>query len=426
MPPVLRPAAARRTDLDLLRVAVCFSVILAHALLIFAAEPRYHVKSATPWLPASIGYEFMRIATLAIFFALAGWSAVASLRRRAWGRYVRDRLWRVLLPLVAGVVLLGPVIKWIELGQGRDLRINGFRLVDPPTIGFLEFLPRYLSRLQLVTWSHLWFLAYLFLISLVLLPLLLRLARRPPSAAVPGRVLAFVPAALLGLYLAASRGYWPFLPNLLQDWANLGYFALCFAAGAGFAAWPGYEARLRAEAPWLALLAGLGFGIVIAAGEFDARAFRGRALRLGLHRRRPRLCRAAPAGAQPVAGLAGGGDHAGLCAAPYPGAGARRAAAAARLAGMADRAGGDRRGDGAVAGRLPAAGAALALAAPAGGHGRPAAGRGRAGLTSGVHHPGAASPAQRKGRISATARSKSPLSQAPPDIASSRPVRSRV
>ena len=39
---------------------------------------------------------------------------------------------------------------------------------------------------------------------------------------------------------------------------------------------------------------------------------------------------------------------------------------------------------------------------------------------------GAASPAQRNGTISATARSKSPLSQAPPDMASSRPVRSSV
>lgn len=258
---------ARRTDLDLLRVIVCFSVILAHALLIFAAEPHYHVKSATPWAPASVTYEFMRIATLAIFFVLAGWSAVASLRRRPWGRYVRDRVARVLLPLCAGVVLLGPVIKWIELNQGRDLRIGGFRLVAPPDYGFLEFLPRYLGRVNMLTWSHLWFLAYLFLISLALLPLLVRLARQPPREAVPGRALAYAPAPLLAGYMVATQGYWPFLPNLAQDWANLGYFALCFALGAGLAAWPGYEARLRAEGPWLALLALAGLAVVVLAGE---------------------------------------------------------------------------------------------------------------------------------------------------------------
>ncbi|RYI98821.1 MAG: hypothetical protein EON47_18510, partial [Acetobacteraceae bacterium] len=192
--------AGRRTDLDLLRVVVCGVVILAHALLIYAEEPRYHVKSAVPWAVATFGYEAMRIATLAIFFVLAGWSSVGSLRRRTAGRFLRDRFWRVLLPLVAGVLLLGPVIKWIELGQGRDLRVNGFRLVAPPDFGFLEFLPRYLGRLQLLTWSHLWFLAYLLVISVVLLPLQQRLARRLPSARVPGRAMAFLPAAVLGLY----------------------------------------------------------------------------------------------------------------------------------------------------------------------------------------------------------------------------------
>ena len=87
---------ARRTDLDLLRILVCGAVILAHALLIFAAEPRYHVKSAVPWPVATVAYEALRIGTLAIFFTLAGWSAVASLRRRTAGRYVQDRLARVL------------------------------------------------------------------------------------------------------------------------------------------------------------------------------------------------------------------------------------------------------------------------------------------------------------------------------------------
>ncbi|MCO6417032.1 acyltransferase [Siccirubricoccus sp. KC 17139] len=262
-----RPAATRRTDLDLLRIIVCGGVILAHALLIFAAEPRYHVKSAAPWLPATIFYEAFRISTLAIFFVLAGWSAVASLRRRPWQRYLRDRAERVLLPLVAGVVLLGPVIKWIELGQGRDLRINGFRLVTPPDYGFVEFLSRYFGRVQLLTWSHLWFLAYLFVISLALLPVLLRLARVPRREWMPGRVLAFLPAAGFALLILTTGAYWPFLPNLTQDWGNLLYFTACFLAGGVFAAWPGWEARLRAEAPWLLAMALAGLAIVLLAGE---------------------------------------------------------------------------------------------------------------------------------------------------------------
>jgi glucan biosynthesis protein C len=263
-------SAARRTDLDLLRILVCGTVILAHALLIFAEEPRYHVKSAVPWAVATVAYEAIRIATLAIVFALAGWSAVVSLRRRPAGRYLRDRLARVLLPLAAGILLLGPVIKWIELGQGRDLRIGGFRLVAPPEYGFLDFLPRYLTRLNLMTWSHLWFLAYLFLISLALLPLLRWLARRPLAEAVPGRALGYAPAALLAVLVAGSGGYWPFLPNLAQDWANLLYFAACFGLGGVLAAWPGLEARLRAEAPGLLALGLGGLALVVWCGPSAA------------------------------------------------------------------------------------------------------------------------------------------------------------
>ena len=164
--------STRRTDLDLLRIIVCAGVILGHALLIYAAEPRYHLKAPTEWVPATVLYEAIRITSLPIFFCLAGWSAVGSLRRRDARRYVKDRLLRVLLPLFAGVLLLGPIIKWIELQQGRDLRLGGFRLVPPPEYSFVEFLGRYLTRVDTMTWSHLWFLAYLFVISLILLPAL--------------------------------------------------------------------------------------------------------------------------------------------------------------------------------------------------------------------------------------------------------------
>ena len=256
----------RRTDLDVLRVVICAAVILAHALLIFADEPRYHVKSGVAWPVATVLYEALRIGTLCTFFALAGWSAVASMRRRSVGRYLRDRAVRILVPLAAGIVLLGPVIKFIELGQGRDLRMAGFREVPPLELEFLAFVPRYFGRLNLVTWSHLWFLAYLFIISVALVPLVLHLARRVPAAAVPGRGMALVPGVVLAAVIVGAGAYWPFLPNLVQDGPNLLMFATCFAIGAVLAAWPGLEARLRAGAPWRLLLALGGLAGVRASG----------------------------------------------------------------------------------------------------------------------------------------------------------------
>ncbi|MDE2517629.1 MAG: acyltransferase family protein [Rhodospirillales bacterium] len=263
-PNAARPA--RRTDLDLIRIAVCAAVILAHALLIFAAEKRYHLKSAAPWLPASIGYEFLRISTMAIFFTLAGWAAIASLRRRDARHFLRERVTRVLLPLVAGILLLGPIIKYIELRHGRDLTLTGFHLVAPLRVSFLTFLPRYYTRLNLLTWSHLWFLAYLFLISLILLPVLTRLARLPARPDAVAGWLAYAPVVPIAVLLAGFHGYWPFLPDLLTDWTNFGYFALCFLLGAAMATRPGFEDAVRRHAPGLALLGALGFAGVIAWG----------------------------------------------------------------------------------------------------------------------------------------------------------------
>jgi len=253
------PISRRRTDLDLLRVVACIGIVLAHALLIYAAEPRYHVKSAAPWAPATILYEIFRVAILPLFFTLAGWSAVGALRRRTPGRFLRERVLRVLLPLFAGILLLGPVIKWIELQQGRDLRLGGFRLVTPPDYGFVAFLGRYLTRIDTMTWSHLWFLAYLFIISVVTLPALRRLAGRAPVAEVPGRLAVYLPAVGFAVLIAGTGGYWPFLPNLAQDWANMLWFIACFGLGAMLAAWPGYETRLRAEAWGLLALGLVGF-----------------------------------------------------------------------------------------------------------------------------------------------------------------------
>ncbi|MBR0665693.1 acyltransferase family protein [Roseomonas hellenica] len=253
------PEVPRRADLDLLRVLLCGAVLLIHALMVHAEDPRYHVKAPESWWPATLLSHGLRVGALAGFFALAGWGSVGALRRRRAGRFLGNRAARLFVPLAAGLLILGPVIKYIELGQGRDLRLAGFRLVEPLAMPFGDFLPRYLTRLSLLTWSHLWFLAYLLLLTVLLLPMLAALARRAPLQRVPSRAAIWLPGLGLGFWLAVSGGYWPALHNLVQDWANLGHFALCFLAGAVLASWPGLEARLRAEAWTLAglFLAGL-------------------------------------------------------------------------------------------------------------------------------------------------------------------------
>jgi len=273
---VSRPVetSPRRTDVALLRIALCAAIILLHALSIFSAEPIYHLKSALPSTAASVLAEFLRITAVPLFFVLAGWSAMASLRARSPGDFVRERVSRLLVPLCVGSALFGSAIKYIELSHGRDIGFHGFRLAHPLHSGFFAFFPHNLMRINQMTWSHLWFLAYLFLISMLLLPLAMRLARTIPRIDVPAAPVVYVPALVMAALLAVFNGYWPYLPNLYTDWTNFAYFALCFALGVGLAAWPGFEARLHAETPRLVLLTLVAYAGVVLCGQTMA----GRAL----------------------------------------------------------------------------------------------------------------------------------------------------
>ena len=265
----------RRTDIDVLRIVLCVSIILVHALAIFSTEPHYHLKSFEPSKAATVLFDFIRAAAISSWFVLAGWSAVVSLRARSPGRFAKERVTRLLVPLVFGIAIFGSIIKYIELYDGRDMGFHGLReaewlqgimQLDRP-VGYFDFFPRNLMRLPLMTWSHLWFLAYLFMISIMLLPLLVRLARRRPSPAVPSAFWIYLPVLPMAALLATFNGYWPYFPNLIMDWTNFFYFALCLAIGAGIAAWPGFETGLRAEAPRLLGLLLLGLAGLILCGE---------------------------------------------------------------------------------------------------------------------------------------------------------------
>jgi fucose 4-O-acetylase-like acetyltransferase len=235
-------------------------------MLIFAVEPRYHLKSELPSASATVAYEFMRITLMAMFFVISGWSSVAPVRKRGAVRLIQDRARRLLIPLGVGIVVFGPAIKYIELCQGRSIGVN-FREVPPLEIGFMEFLPRYFTHGNLLTWSHLWFLGYLFLMTCLMLPLLKQLAGLAPRTAVPAAATVYLPALALAGLLAALDGYWPFQPTLYGDGANFCFFALCFAIGAVIAVWPGFETRLRSEAPRLLVLMLAAFVGVIYFGE---------------------------------------------------------------------------------------------------------------------------------------------------------------
>ncbi len=280
----MSPAASpRRHDLDALRVFACYLLFLFHVGMVFNPAPFFHVRNGETHLAFLIVCGFISLWHMPLFFLLAGWSAAASLKSRGAGSFLRERWHKLAVPLVAGCILLAPGIKYLELQSGLDLNHRGlfvsadlqdsFRSVIPKDLpvaapfdeGFLEFLPTFFTNLDRFTWSHMWFLAYLLTLTLVLLPGLARLANRPSPFTRVSRLQVYLPILPLALIQLTLRERFPGPYNLYNDWASIAFYATFLLCGFLMAVDPRLEDRLREE--WKRAL-GIGLaatGVLLAA-----------------------------------------------------------------------------------------------------------------------------------------------------------------
>ena len=180
------------------------------------------------------------------------------------------------MPFLAGVIVLGPLIKYAEVLNHRRLTSRGVMAVDVPP-DFLEVVAKFFTRISWVTWGHLWFLAYLFLLTVVLVPLFRRIARADFDA--PRYAFMLIAALLLAAVgiEAGLRPLFPYHHNLITDWANIAMYAMLMLAGAALVRWPPLEDSVRRLAPAFAVLTVLGVWLYALApdiGEPVARSAR--------------------------------------------------------------------------------------------------------------------------------------------------------
>lgn len=261
-----REASARRYDIDWLRVAATYLLLLFHGAMVFNPAPFYHIRNDEVSFFFLILCGFISLWHMPLFFLLAGWSAYSSLSLRGTTGFLKERFFRLFVPLVTGCVLLMPSIKYLELSSGFDANYTGlyvvpelqasFRQVIPSGLpearpfaeSFLEFLPTFYTDLARFTWAHLWFVAYLLTFTVIYLPLFRWVARsgrrfgnRPRSWVV------YTPVLPLAVIQVLLRPHWPGLQNLVDDWANFAYYSTYLFAGLLLARFPGLESVLHRE-----------------------------------------------------------------------------------------------------------------------------------------------------------------------------------
>ncbi len=210
----------RRHDIDALRVAAFLLLILYH-IGMFYVPWGWHVKS-THILPELEGpMELLNPWRLTLLFVISG-AATQFLGAKLDGATLaRQRSVRLLVPLVFGMLVIVPPQSWAEVAEK-----NAY------TDGFAAFWLRYISFDQsfgiiLPTYNHLWFVAYLWLYTMVValfwraLPAADRIVTRVLSG--PGAVV--LPILAFGAWRAFVFPRWGETHTIWADpYAHLHYF----------------------------------------------------------------------------------------------------------------------------------------------------------------------------------------------------------
>jgi hypothetical protein len=257
---------SRRADLDWLRVLAFGLLILYHAGMAWSGWS-WHVTSSDSiaWLREAM--RFLNRWRMPLLFMVSGAAVMLALGSRPAGLFVRDRLRRLLLPLGFGMIVLVPPQVYLErLYRGQ---FDG---------SVLDWLPQAFQGVYPagnLSWHHLWFLAYVLVLTLALLPCFLwaRSVRGRAVHAEVGRLTArWSLHWLLALPLAAAI-LWlaPISHNtngLIGDWYGLAYYGALLLYGAFLFGSPELLAMLNRQR-LLSLAVGIAAYAVLYVGFFD-------------------------------------------------------------------------------------------------------------------------------------------------------------
>jgi glucan biosynthesis protein C len=211
-----RDRPARSYEIDWLRVLLTLLIFLYHSSRPYNLMENWHVKDPV----LSIGFDVPQVVfgmwAMASFFLLSGISSYYSLKARGAKEFLRSRFLRLAVPLIGvGWFVLSPPQVYIE-------RITGTRYNTVPFSGtFLQFIPEYFRGVYgwggsfALSGMHLWYLFWLFILSVVALPVFVwlkggagrRLVNRL-AAWVQGRGIILLWGLALGVFeVLKPRGY---------------------------------------------------------------------------------------------------------------------------------------------------------------------------------------------------------------------------
>ena len=179
----------RRYDIDWLRVLAVLLLFPFHTARIFDTLDPWYVKNEA--LSDALTYFIFYVHPwhMPLLFLLSGASTWFALGFRSGGQYAKERFIRLLIPFIFGVLVILPPQSYF-----------GLRSHTGYSESYLEWYPNFFSINSAdmdgyfmggFTPGHLWFILFLFVFSLVALPLFLYLRRAESGKRLLGWLAAF-------------------------------------------------------------------------------------------------------------------------------------------------------------------------------------------------------------------------------------------
>ena len=218
----------RKYFIDWLRIGLIISVFFFHVGMIFRPE-HWHVNSEETFAFLDPIMWWLHLWRMPLLFLVSGIGTYYALGRRTSWQYVKERFRRLYIPFAAGFFLLVPVQIYIE-------RID---IYDSLWSFYPHMFDNGVYPVGNISWHHLWFIVYLFLISMIVAPFL-RFTKTAAYKKLRIRLISAMSRKLglnwLLVVLIGSqwilRQYWPDSTHaLLNDWAYFTYYMLFFISG---------------------------------------------------------------------------------------------------------------------------------------------------------------------------------------------------
>jgi hypothetical protein len=192
---------------------------------------QYHLKNPVIYESAVVPMFFLNQWRLPLLFIISGMGTYYALSKRNLWQFIGERLKRLLVPLLFGILFIVPPQVYLE------------RLVEGRFSGsFFNFWPAQLASGSYpegnLSWHHLWFLPYLLLYSMAFLPAFLYLRRHPQcrfmqllGKAVGWKFGIYVFILPLFLWVETLLPHFPLTHTLIGDWFYLAQYATFFFSG---------------------------------------------------------------------------------------------------------------------------------------------------------------------------------------------------